>query len=114
MTQQVDLEKWIVKVRKSMEKIKDLKPKDRLEKVKDILECNGSIASSVNGWMFWLVSPPIMEKFDEKELDDILKRFQEIAVKFLETDLEYSEKFIKEKKMKKKDSEEENKTPYIR
>jgi len=114
MTQQtVDIEKWVSKVRKSIEKIKNLKPKDRLEKVNDILECNNSIASSVNGWMFWLVAPQIMSKFDDKELDEILKKFQEIAIKFLETDLEYSEKFIKEKKAKKKDADEERKTTYI-
>jgi len=113
MTQTVDLEKWVVKTRKSIEKIKNLKPKDRLEKVKDILECNNSIAASVNGWTFWLMSPQIMEKFDDKELDEILKKFQEIAIKFLETDLEYSEKFIKEKKAKKKEPDEERKTTYI-
>jgi len=110
---QTELDKWVVKVRKSIEKIKEMKPKDRLEKVKEILECNNSIASSVNGWMVWLIAPHIMEKFDEKELDDILKRFQELAVKFLETDLHYSEKFIKEKKIKKKEADEEKKTSYI-
>ena len=113
MTQSVEIEKWVAKVRKSIEKIKEMKPEDRLAKVNDILECNNSIASSVNGWMFWLVAPQIMSKFDDKELDDILKRFQEIAIKFLETDLEYSEKFVREKKSKKKEVDEERKTSYI-
>lgn len=113
MTESVNLDKWIAKVNKSIERIKNINPKDRLEKVKEILECNNSIAASVNGWTYWLVCPQIMDKFGEKELDDILKKFQELAIKFLETDLEYSEKFLKEKKTKKKEVDEERKTTYI-
>ena len=94
-------DKWIKNLEKEIEKIQNWKPKDRLAKVAFLTYLNASVASSVTGWNSWLTNALTMEKFTDKELEDLVKDFEAVALAFLELDLKYT------KKMKKKTSKKE-------
>lgn len=77
---------------KQLDKIKSLRPKDRLDRVEAIALMDQYILGSCQEWLQWTVNPTIINRFNEKELDDIYKQFKEIASKFIEFDLNTARK----------------------
>lgn len=83
--------KWINKVKKEIQQLKELKPADRLSLVASITRCSGSISDSLYGWYSWLSNPLLMKYFTEEELKEIFEWFRELSIKFLEFDLKWTE-----------------------
>jgi len=81
---------WLKRVNKEIERIKKDTPKDRLEYASHILKCNKAILASCQGWLTWLSSPGILNRFDEEELKTILDEFKSIALEFLDNDLKWT------------------------
>ncbi len=78
--------------KRQIDKVKDLKPKDRLDMVEAIALMNQYISSSCQGWAQWIYNPMVINKFNEKELKDLFDRFKKITNDFLDFDIEATEK----------------------
>jgi len=105
------LKDWIKTTEKSLNKIKKLKSKDRLETLASIQLCNESIYSSVMGWSAFIQRPKVMNHFSDIELKKLLEIFKDIAVIFLETDIASTKKI--RSKLPKQIKERGKKTTYI-
>jgi hypothetical protein len=77
---------------RQLDKIKSLKPKDRLDRVEAIVLMDQHILGSCQEWLQWIANPTVINRFNEKELDDIYEQFKEIASKFIEFDLNTAKK----------------------
>jgi len=95
------LEEWIRQTKENLERIKKLKSKDRLGTLANIQLCNEAIYASVVGWNTFLERPKVMNQFTDLELKKVFSTFQEISLKFLETDIEAVKK-VKKKAPKRK------------
>ena len=99
-----ELDGYIEQVKDHVKKLKDLSPKDKLDIVAGLEECNSHIHASTIGWAKWLSSSRLMKKFSEEDLQKYLEVMREVAEKFLLLDMEATEKMIEiESKSKKKE-----------
>ncbi|MGQ9542585.1 MAG: DUF2153 family protein [Candidatus Bathyarchaeia archaeon] len=80
-------DEWSRAKEKQIERIKSMKPHDRLSLVEAITEINQYIASSCQGWMQWVYNPLIIGQFDQEKLQDIFETFRKFAIEFLEFDI---------------------------
>lgn len=85
-------EDWTTTKKKQIDKVKDLKPKDRLDMVEAIALMNQYISGSCQGWVQWIFNPMVINRFKEEELKDFYGRFKKITLDFLEFDVKATEK----------------------
>jgi hypothetical protein len=78
---------WSKAKQKQIDRIKSLKPIDRLALVEAVAEMNQYIAGSCQGWMQWLFNPMVVGQFSLEKLEEIFGRFREFSLEFLELDL---------------------------
>jgi hypothetical protein len=64
-------EDWSKVKEKQIQRIKSMKPKDRLDMVQSITEINHYISSSCQGRTQWLHNPMIISQFNQEKLEDI-------------------------------------------
>jgi len=103
----VSLEKWIKDCEKTLEEIKKFNPKDRLELVSSIAECNMAIKASAVGWQSWLTSPIVMKEFSKEELEAIFNKFKELTIEFLTLDIKNSKHIRRKAKRRRKKTSSE-------
>lgn len=103
---------WTEEVKKSKKRLEQMSPKDRLDLLEAIIQCNLSVHSSTLGWNTWLANATVMKKFSKKELQEIYDSFVASAIQFLEFDIKWT-KVLKKKKMRKKRKNKKDKTKYI-
>jgi hypothetical protein len=98
-------EDWSKVKDKQLQRIKSMKPKDRLDMVQSITEINHYISSSCQGWTQWLYNPMIISQFNQEKLEDTFKKFKEFGLEFLEFDISSTkglgDKLEKQKKVEK-------------
>ena len=98
-------EDWSKVKEKQLQRIKNLKPKDRLDMVQCIAEINHYISGSCQGWTQWLYNPMIISQFNQEKLEEIFKKFKEFGLEFLEFDITSTkgldDKLKKQKKLQK-------------
>lgn len=80
-------DEWSKAKQKQIDRIKGLKPSDRLAFVEAVGEINQYVASSCQGWMQWLYNPMVVVQFSEEKLEEIFDRFRKFALEFLELDV---------------------------
>lgn len=100
---------WLEEVKKAKKKLEQMSPKDRLDLVEAIIQCNLSVHSSTLGWNNWLANATVMKKFSKNELQEIYDSFIEYATKFLEFDIKWT-KILQNKKGNKKGKNKKDKT----
>jgi len=104
------IEEWIKRTEEIKKFIEKLKPKDRLEIVSAINDCNAAINASTLGWQSWVQAPKVMNSFDEKELLEIFEYFRKKSLDFLEQDMRWTKELQKKMAEQKKKGKE---TTYI-
>ena len=92
------MDDWIGIVKTYLTQIETLKPKDRLETCGEIGRCVDAIRGSVAGWINWLSNPGLMSNFTEDELAEVFKRMRQVAVDFLNLDLDATLLAVKKRK----------------
>ncbi len=95
-------EDWVSVKKKQIDKIRGIKPKDRLDMVEAIALMNQYISSSCQGWAQWVFNPMVINRFNEEQLKDFYSRFREITLEFLEFDVEATVKLKPPFKKKRK------------
>lgn len=83
-----------------MIKLKDRDPKDRLEYIEAINDCNTAIMGSGLGWQEWLQDSRVMKEFNQEELDSIHKEFKRMATKILAFDIKWTKLLYKKVEVK--------------
>jgi len=87
------MSEWIEKQKKNLENIRNLKPNDRLGYLVSIMDCIMLIIKSCQGWSNWLYHLGFMDKeFTLEELKQIFTHLKQFTEKFLEFDIEWTEK----------------------
>jgi len=104
---------WIKEVKKAKKKLEQMSPKDRLDLVEAIVQCNLSVHSSTLGWNTWTANATVMKKFSKKELQEIYDSFIEFAIKILEFDLKWTNKLNKKTRKKGKNKKDKSRKNYI-
>ncbi len=108
MVKRLMSEDWSKIKEKQIQRIKSLKPKDRLDMVQSIAEINHYVSSSCQGWTQWLYNPMIISQFNQEKLEDIFKKFKDFGIEFLEFDIASTkgldDKLKKQKKFQKASS----------
>ena len=79
-------DEWSKAKQKQINRIKGLKPSNRLAFVEAVAEINQYVASSCQGWMQWLYNPMVVQ-FSQEKLEEIFYRFRKFALEFLELDV---------------------------
>jgi hypothetical protein len=109
-------ERWIQVSEKILGQLKhsvEAKKKDRLEYVRTIRFTLSALQRSLLGWMQWVNNPDIMTRFTQEDLESMNKKLSELALSFIEYDLEATKlgaqrglKAIKKVKKKKEERAE--------
>jgi hypothetical protein len=109
-------ERWIQVSEKILGQLKlsvEAKKKDRLEYVRIIRFTLSALQRSLLGWMQWVNNPDIMTRFTQEDLESMNKKLSELALSFIEYDLEATKlggqrglKAIKKVKKKKEERAE--------
>jgi len=92
--------KWIEDVEKSLDEIKKLPSKDRLQTCASIIKFHQAIAGSLHGWGIWLQKPQVLDKLSEEELKETFDVFKKLAIKILTLDLKMSRIVLNKEKKK--------------
>lgn len=86
---QVDLERtWAERIKETLELIRSLEAKDRLNYVASIALCARAISDSMLGWVYWMSNLQIMNNFDESVLRKFHEKLRTTTIDLLEFDLE--------------------------
>ncbi|HDQ06793.1 MAG TPA: DUF2153 domain-containing protein [Candidatus Bathyarchaeota archaeon] len=101
-----------------LNRLEDVKDKDRLELVRSLRFVLGVLQRSVLGWTQWVNNPDIMTNFSQKDLEKMTKKLAKLTRSFVEYDLEMTklgvEKGLKApKKVAKKKKEERTERFYV-
>jgi hypothetical protein len=97
---------WTDERTKVLADIRKLEPTDRLSLYSDLVKLNSALFESVRGWDSWLRNPTFMETFSQDELGEIFKNFKDVATKFLEEDIRWTEKKEQGRKIPQTEREE--------
>ncbi len=85
---------------KQLEKVKSLRPRDRLDRVGAMALMDQYILDSCQGWAQCIINPTLINRFNEEELKEIYEQFKEIALEFLEFEMNTLKKLIPSSKKK--------------
>jgi len=99
------LTKWIEKMNKYLEKMEDLKPKDRLSYWRALQICNTAVHESIMGWVQYISNPIIQDIFSVDEIKEIFERYRELAVEFIKLDIEATKLFESKVEAKRTDQD---------
>lgn len=83
---------WTDEREKVLDEIKKMSPDDRLSVYSSLIKLNSALFESVRGWDSWLRNPTFMESFSHEELKEIFKEFKDVALRFLEDDVKWTDK----------------------
>jgi len=101
-----NLEEWIIHLKVELDRMKKLKPNDRLELVAAIERCMRILNASSSGWLNWSNQPSLMNLYKEDDLREMYGLFRDLASGILMLNIKYgSDILLKSKKQKKIDSE---------
>ena len=114
-------ERWIQvseRIIEQLNRLEDVKDKDRLELVRSLRFVLGVLQRSLLGWTQWVNNPDIMTIFSQKDLEEMTKKLAGFTRSFVEYDLEMTslgvEKGLKApKKVAKKQKEERIERFYV-
>jgi hypothetical protein len=114
-------ERWIQvseKIIEQLNRLEDIKDKDRLELVRSLRFVLGVLQRSLLGWTQWVNNPDIMTIFSQKDLEKMTKKLAEYTRSFIKYDLEMTSLGVKKglkasKKVEKKKKEERTERFYV-
>ena len=114
-------ERWIQvseRIIEQLNRLEDVKDKDRLELVRSLRFVLGVLQRSLLGWTQWVNNPDIMTIFSQKDLEKMTKKLAEFTRSFVKYDLEMTslgdKKGLKApKKVAKKKKEERTERFYV-
>ena len=99
---------WSTAKERQIERIKSLRPHDRLSLVEAITEINQYITSSCLGWAEWIHNPLIAGHFSQDKLEELFNKFAKFGLEFLDFDVSATREF---EEMLKKSEKARRKTP---
>jgi hypothetical protein len=88
-------EDWVGNRTKAADALKKVEPKDRLGYVDACIQCLAAIGQSNQGWLQWLSNPTMMNEFDETVLKGFFEDFREFALKYIEFDINATQKGVR-------------------
>ena len=114
-------ERWIQvseRIIEQLNRLEDVKDKDRLELVRSLRFVFGVLQRSLLGWTQWVNNPDIMTIFSQKDLEKMTKKLAEFTRSFVKYDLEMTSLGVKKglkapKKVAKKKKEERTERFYV-
>lgn len=114
-------ERWIQvseRIIEQLNRLEDVKDKDRLELVRALRFVLGVLQRSLLGWTQWVNNPDIMTIFSQKDLEKMTKKLAEFTCSFVKYDLEMTSLGVKKglkapKKVAKKKKEERTERFYV-
>jgi hypothetical protein len=114
-------DRWIQvseKIIEQLNRLEDVKDKDRLELVRSLRFVLGVLQRSLLGWTQWVNNPDIMTIFSQKDLEKMTKKLAEFTHSFVKYDLEMTSLGVKKglktpKKVTKKKKEERTERFYV-
>lgn len=114
-------ERWIQvseKIIEQLNRLEDVKDKDRLELVRSLRFVLGVLQRSLLGWTQWVNNPDVMTIFSQKDLERMTKKLAEFTNSFVKYDLEMTSLGVKKglkasKKVEEKKKEERTERFYV-
>jgi len=86
---------WIERIRKTLQQIreqKDKKDQDRLDRICTMRFALMALGYSLGGWMQWIDNAEVMSTFSGEELEEMSRKIIDVVEKFLEYDIEVTDK----------------------
>jgi hypothetical protein len=114
-------ERWIQvseRIIEQLDRLEDVKGKDRLELVRSLRFVLGVLQRSLLGWTQWVNNPDIMTIFSQKDLEKMTKKLADFTHSFVKYDLEMTSLGVKKglkasKRVEKKKKEERTGRFYV-
>jgi hypothetical protein len=114
-------EGWIQvseRIIEQLNRLEDVKGKDRLELVRSLRFVLGVLQRSLLGWTQWVNNPDIMTIFSQEDLEEMTKKLAEFTRSFVKYDLEMTSQGVKKglkasKKVDTKKKEERTERFYV-
>jgi len=86
----VSLEDWIQNMKQELDRIKSLKPTDRLSFVTGIDRCMKIMNVSSSGWLTWTSQPFFMSLYSKEQLKRIFEAFRVLSTQLLACNIEFA------------------------
>ena len=114
-------ERWIQvseRIIEQLNRLEDVKDKDRLELVRSLRFVLGVLQRSLLGWTQWVNNPDVMTIFSQNDLEKMTKKLAEFTRSFVKYDLEMTSLGVKKglkasKKVEKKKKKERSERFYV-
>ncbi len=90
-----DLKRWVDSEKRTIDLIKSLDPKDRLDSLTGLKLMFSTISNVAKEFDKWLSNPHIAVSISDNEYRELFKKIRDIALEMLEIDIEHTEKMIR-------------------
>ena len=86
-------ENWVKGVKENIKEIEKFKREEECNKLDVFIRLSlvhGLLLQSIKGWSHWIGNPYIISSLDKKMANDILQKYMDVALKYLELDVKYT------------------------
>ena len=84
---------WKTQLRKAIDNINNIKPKDRLDICYGLFYMFFMVNKSTSGWLGWLQNPSVLKEFDEAQLKEYYALAHKCTIELLELDYTATDRY---------------------